>query len=77
MARIDEIKGRKEIEIYDRTYNMLKEISDLIEYSIEDMIDDLVLEYVDEYYRDDVRRAKEQLEAEKGIHPEPMILFRY
>ena len=46
------------IEISNTTYEILKELSEKIDYPIADIISDLVIDEATNYFADDIRRVE-------------------
>lgn len=51
-----------EVKLRNTTYEKLADLSKLLQISIDDIITDMVVDCMDDYFADEVRKAEEDLE---------------
>ena len=52
----------KEVKLRSTTYEKLSDLSKLLQISIDDIITDMVVDCMDDYFADEVRKAEEDME---------------
>ncbi len=56
------MKAYQEVKLRNTTYEKLSDLSKLLQISIDDIITDMVVDCMDDYFADEVRKAEEDLE---------------
>lgn len=56
-----------EVRLRNTTYEKLADLSKLLQISIDDIITDMVVDCMDDYFADDVKKAEEDLEYSQSF----------
>lgn len=61
------MKAYQEVKLRSTTYEKLSDLSKLLQRSIDDIITDMVVDCMDDYFADDVKKAEEDLEYSQSF----------